>query len=96
MTRIEIQDRAIHIEASVVAQGLQLDPSLVHAMMRSGEITGACERGVDEDAGRHRLTFFHKNRRFRLVVDEAGSIIRRSSLDFGDRPLPASMRSSRG
>jgi hypothetical protein len=96
MTGIEIYDCAVHIEASVVAEGLQLAPSLVHSLMRNGEITGLCESGVDEDAGRYRLTFFHKNRRFRLVVDETGTVIRRSSVDFGDRPLPASMRSPRG
>jgi hypothetical protein len=96
MTKIEIQDHAVHIEASIVAQGLQLEPSLVHAMMRNGEITGLCERGVDEDAGRYRLTFFHKKRHFRLVVDETGTVIQRSSVNFGDPPLPASMRSPRG
>jgi hypothetical protein len=103
MTNIEIGDRAlqietsvVQIEASVVAQGLQLEPSSVHTMMRNGEITGLCERGVDEDAGRYRLTFFHKNRHFRLVVDETGTVVQRSSVNLGDRPLPASMRSPRG
>jgi hypothetical protein len=38
------------IEASIVAQGLELEPSLVQAMMRKGEITSLCERGVNEDA----------------------------------------------
>jgi len=32
------------------------------------------------------------NRRFRLVVDEEGNAIQRSTVDFGDRPLPALMR----
>jgi hypothetical protein len=41
---------------------------------------------------RYRLTFFYENRRFRLVVDEAGNPVQRSTVDFGDRPLPASMR----
>ena len=96
MTGIEIRNHAIEVEASIVAQGLQLEPSLVHVMMRNGEITGLCESGVDEDAGCYRLTFFHKNRRFRLVIDETGTVIRRSSVDFGDRPLPASLRSPPG
>jgi hypothetical protein len=64
-------------------------------MMRKGEITSLCERGVNEDAGRYRLTFFHKSRRFRLVVDGTGTVIQRSTVDFGDRPLPASIRSLR-
>ena len=60
--------------------------------MREGKITVLCERGVDEDAGRYRMTFFHDNRRFRLVVDEEGNAIQCSTVDFGDRQLPTSMR----
>ena len=37
--------------------------------MRKGETTSLSERGVNEDAGRYRLTFFHNSRRFRLIVD---------------------------
>jgi len=96
MSRIVIGDDAIEIEASIVAQGLELEPSSVQMIMRKGEITSLSERGVNTDAGRYRLTFFHKHRRFRLVVDETGAVIQRSSVDFGDRPLPASMRSPRG
>ena len=92
MSKIEVQDNALHIEASIVAQGLGLEPRSVHAMMRKGEITSLCERGVHKDAGRYRLTFFHKGRRFRLIVDSGGTILRRSTLDFGDRAPPASMR----
>ena len=51
--------------------------------MREGKITALSERGVDEDAGRYRMTFFHENRRFRLVVDEEGNAIQRSTVDFG-------------
>jgi len=39
-----------------------------------------CERG-DEDAGRYRLTFFHKNRRLRLVIDEEGNAIQGSKIE---------------
>jgi Family of unknown function (DUF6522) len=95
MSLIAIQDGAIEIDASIVAQGLELEPSSVQAMMRAGEITSSSERGVNEDAGRYRLTFFHKSRRFRLVVDELGTIIQRSIIDFGDRPLPARMHTCR-
>ena len=52
MSKIEIWDGTMHIEASIVAHGLELHPSLVQAMMRRGEITSLCERGVNEDAGR--------------------------------------------
>ena len=96
MSRIGIGLGSLHINASVVAQGLALEPSLVQALMRKGEITGLCERGVNEDAGRYRLTFFHKSRRFRLVVDATGTVIQRSTIDFGDRLLSASIRKLRG
>ena len=95
MSKIEIGLGSLHINASVIAQGLALEPSLVQAMMRKGEITSLCERGMNEDAGRYRLTFFHKSRRFRLIVDRSGTVIRRSIVDFGDRPLPAAMRNLR-
>jgi hypothetical protein len=95
MSKIEIELGGMHIEASIVAQGLELEPSRVQAMMRKGEITSLCERGVNEDAGRYRLTFFHKSRRFRLIVDGTGTVIQRSSVDFGDRPLPAAIRKRR-
>jgi Family of unknown function (DUF6522) len=35
--------------------------------MHEGKNPTLCERGVDEEAGRYRLTFFHENRRFRLL-----------------------------
>src|ERR1700674_4244943 len=92
MTKLEILNDAVHIDSSIVAQGLGFEPSFVHTMMREGEITSLCERGVDEDAGRYRLTFFHKSRRFRIIVDETGKVIQRSIIDFGDRLLPATVR----
>jgi hypothetical protein len=91
MVNIEFDDRTIHIDASILALDLGIAVSTVQGLMRSGEITSLCERGVDSDAGRHRLTFFHQNRRLRLIVDDAGNIIQRSTIDFGDRPLPAAM-----
>jgi hypothetical protein len=95
MSKIEIGPGSLYINASVIAQGLALEPSRVQAMMRKGKITSLCERGVNEDAGRYRLTFFHKSRRFRLIVDGTGTVIQRSIVDFGDRPLPAATRKLR-
>jgi hypothetical protein len=92
MTKLEILNDAVHIDASIVAQGLGFEPSFVQTMMREGEITSLCERGVDEERGGHQLTFFHKSRRFRIIVDETGKVIQRSIIDFGDRLLPATVR----
>src|SRR4051812_37698447 len=90
-TRVEIQDGEIQVDAQIIADGLDLEAAHVPALMRDGAITSLCESGVDEDAGRYRLTFFHKSRRFRLVVDDTGSLIQRGIIDFGSRPLPAAM-----
>ena len=93
MTVVEFDERTLSIDAGVIGRGLNVEPSLVHVRMREGKITVLCERGFDEDAGRYRLTFFYENRRrFRLVVDEEGNAVQRSTVDFGDRPLPTSMR----
>jgi hypothetical protein len=54
-SKIDIELGTMQIEASIVAQGLELEPSRVQAMMRKGEITSLCERGMNEDAGRYRL-----------------------------------------
>lgn len=95
MPEIEIQDGAIEVEASVLGQGLGLEPSCVPELLRSGAITSRCERGIGEDEGRFRLTFFHAGRRLRLVVDAGGRILQRSSIDYGDRPLPGALRRPR-
>ena len=62
--------------------------SRVPILMRERAITSVCERGVDENEGEFRLSFFYRNRRARLSMDPTGRIIRRSAIDFGDRPIP--------
>jgi hypothetical protein len=96
MTGIAFADGTFEVDANVVAEGLGIGVPLLQAEMRSGKITTLSERGVDADAGRHRLTFFSEHRRLRLVIDERGTIIPRSTLDFGDAPLPASARKPGG
>jgi Family of unknown function (DUF6522) len=93
---IEFGAEGLNIDASLVGAGLDLDPATVLARMHEGAITSLCERGVDEDAGQYRLTFFHGNQRCRIVVDQDGNVLRRSMLDFGDLPLPASVRGGQG
>jgi Family of unknown function (DUF6522) len=92
MTIIEFEDGALSIDATIIGKGLGIEPSLVQVRMREGMIKSLCERGLDEDIGRYRLTFFFENRRFRLVINKEGKVIQSSTVDFGDRELPASMR----
>jgi len=89
---ISFANGAIEVEAPVIAEALDLPPEVLMTMVRSGQITSLCERGVDTDEGRYRLTFFHRSKRLRFVVDEGGQIIRRSTIDFDDRPLPAQLQ----
>jgi len=96
MKPVEFRDGDVQIDASVIAEGLGLALPLFRQQMQAGEITSLSERGTDADLGRHRLTFFSKHRRFRLVVDDSGAIIQRSALDFGDAPLPGSVRKPGG
>ncbi len=85
---IEIGEGAIAIDATLLGRALGLAPQEVLRLMRVGAITGVCEEGSGDDAGRHRLTFFHKSRRLRLVVEDTGRVLQHSLIDFGNRPLP--------
>lgn len=91
-TGIDVHRDVIEIDAAILAEGLGTVASHVPALMRNGEITGVCERGIGHNAGRHRLTFFHQGKRFRVIIDDDGRIIRRSTIDFGARPLPPQLR----
>jgi hypothetical protein len=92
MTKFEFEQENLQINAAIIAESFGIEPSTIQARMREGKITSTCERGINADAGRYRLTFFYESQRLRLIVDNEGHILRRSVIDFGDRPLPASMR----
>jgi hypothetical protein len=96
MKPVEFCDGAVQIDGAVVAEGLGVTLPLLRKQMQAGQITSLAERGIDADRGRHRLTFFSGHRRFRLVVDDSGAIIQRSALDFGNFPLPNSVRKPGG
>ena len=92
MKPVEFENGTVEIDALVIAEGLGIALPLLRKQMRAGKITSLSERGIGDDGGRHRLTFFSEHRRFRVVVDESGAIIQRSTLSFGDSPLPKSVR----
>lgn len=96
MKPVEFEHGTVEIDASVIAEGLGIAPPLLRKQMRAGKITSLSERGIDDDGGRHRLTFFSEHRRFRVVVDQSGAIVQRSTLNFGDLPLPKSARKPGG
>jgi len=96
MQPIEFENGAVQIDAAIVAEGLGLTPALLQREMRAGRVTSLAERGIDADSGRHRLTFFSEHRRFRVVVDDTGAILQRSSVDFGHSGLPKSVHRTSG
>ena len=93
-SRVDIAEDGVSVDAAVLAEAFGLPAADIPALMRAGEITSLFERGEGEDAGRMRLTFFHRNCRFRIVVNGAGEVLQRSRVDFGDTPLPPGMRRS--
>ena len=94
--QVQITNGDIVIDAALLAEMLELPLADVRKLMHANAITSVCEKGVDVHAGEYRLSFFSGNRRVRLNVDERGHILRRSVIDFGDRPLPSSLRSAKG
>jgi hypothetical protein len=70
MKPLVLEDDAVQIDATIVADGLGIALPLLRKGMRDGKITSLSEQGIDADKGRHRLTFFSEHRRFRVVVDE--------------------------
>lgn len=87
---IEFEGGAIQVDVAMVAKDLRIEPSFVHESMRDGKITTLRARGIDEDEGHQRSTFFSEDRRFRPVIDEGGNLGQSSVVDLGDRGIPAS------
>ncbi len=59
----------------MIGAGLAIEPWRVQAGMREGRITTPCERGIGEDLGRYRVTFYFGKRRFRLLADASGNAL---------------------
>ncbi|MGH8316711.1 MAG: DUF6522 family protein [Steroidobacteraceae bacterium] len=78
MSTITLADGNIDLDAAVIAADLDLDCPGVLEALRARQLTAVCERGIDKDAGRYRVTFYHGNTRLRLIVDAGGQIVERS------------------
>ena len=72
--RIDIDvNPAVEIDAALVASGLDLEVEQFRQLMEQRKISVLCERGTGEDAGLYRASFYHGERRVRLVVDASGT-----------------------
>ncbi len=89
MTRVEVNTDGFVIDAVLLCEAFNLPPQDIQPLMRSGDITSRCETGVDEDAGRSRLTFHYRDRAVRFVVDQAGAILKQASFPAPLRQSPA-------
>ncbi len=69
VSTVTFEEGAVSIDAAIIAEGFAMEPALVQSLMHSGAITSRYERGANEDAGLHRVTFFHEKRCLRLVID---------------------------
>jgi hypothetical protein len=85
MSSIEFQEGAVSVDARLIAEGLSIDPVQVQPLMRAGRLTSLCEQGIGEDAGRFRLSFFHRRKCLQLVVDTDGNVVQRTTLHIQGR-----------
>lgn len=68
----------IEIEGALVARHLGLEPETFRQLMEEHRVAVLCERGVGEDAGLYRATFYYGQRRFRAVLHADGRIVQTS------------------
>jgi hypothetical protein len=93
MTPIERDGDGFVVPARILAEAFGLTEAEVRKRMHDGTMTSRSETGVGDDAGRWRLTFYHRDRACRFTVDEAGSILKRAR--FPVRPAAAPSPSGR-
>lgn len=67
---------AIEIDGALVARSLGLEEAVFRRLLEERRIAQLCERGIGEDAGLYRATFYYRDRRFRAVLAADGRIVR--------------------
>jgi hypothetical protein len=76
---ITIADGEITIDAGLLAPKLGLSAETLKAGMRKGTVSSVAEAGINEDAGRTRLTFRHLSRVWIVVVHPDGTVVENSA-----------------
>jgi len=82
LTDIHFENGTLQVDPAIVAKGLRLDIEALRAALRDGTVTSLCEKGMEHDAGRYRLSFFSPTRRLRLIVDAGGVVLQTSTADY--------------
>lgn len=83
MSGVTVSGQGFEADAAVIGRAFGLSPAELRAKMRSGAVTSLCEKGVEADEGRFRLTFRHAGRVLRLTVDGDGRILGRATFPAG-------------
>ena len=81
--KIDLSQKEPMIDAEDLAGALDLKPEQVMEFMRDKAITSRFETGIDEDAGTHRLTFWHGATMVRFTCDDAGTVLKTSRVKSG-------------
>ena len=69
---ITITDGEITVNGELLAPKLGLSAEALKAEMRKGIVSSVAETGIDEDAGRTRVTFRYRTRAWTVVVEPDG------------------------
>ena len=80
---VSINDEGATVDVAVLADGLGIEAADIHFLIRQGRLTSTFEKGVGCDVGRCRLTFWMDAKRFRIIVDAQGNVLRKFRTDFG-------------
>ncbi|MEC5325560.1 DUF6522 family protein [Aurantimonas sp. A3-2-R12] len=78
---LSIVDGDVTIDAEALAPKLGLSAEALKDKMAKGLVTSVAETGLDEDAGRMRLTFRYRARVWRVVVEADETLV--------EDPVPA-------
>ncbi len=70
---ITIVNGEITVDAELLAPKLGLSAEALQAEMRKGIVSSVAESGLDEDAGRTRITFKYRTRTWTVVLDSDGT-----------------------
>lgn len=85
---VRIDGDGFEVDATYLARHFKLDPAEVPRLLRDRRLQALCERGEGEDAGRHRLSFRLGASRLTLIVDDSGTILRRSAISWPEAVQP--------
>ncbi|MFN0304480.1 MAG: DUF6522 family protein [Burkholderiales bacterium] len=88
-TAITIANSEITIDDELLAPKLGLSVEALKTEMRKGNVSSVAETGIDEDAGRTRVTFRYRTRAWTVVVDPHGTLRDRLSFMLVESIAPA-------